>query len=244
MAQIRTAAFLLTLTVVSLASRTASAQSSSLFREELPPPAHAGYGNFRSPQVRMMQQQLPLDLRSGSWTYLEPIPARQIRIHDRVTVRVDELARMQSEGEMERRRDGSYDAIVQDWINLIGLRGAKPDKQTDGDQRIRAKIQQLYRAEGDLQTRESLALNIACTVVDIRPNGNLVLEGHKQIRVNNDTWEVSLSGVCRFEDVGPDNVVLSRNIANLKLDKRERGHVRDGYKRGWMLRWVDEFHPF
>jgi flagellar L-ring protein precursor FlgH len=50
--------------------------------------------------------------------------------------------------------------------------------------------------------------------------------------------------VCRREDVGPDGLVLSKNVLGLKLDKRERGHVRDGYKRGWFLRWFDEFHPF
>ena len=89
-----------------------------------------------------------------------------------------------------------------------------------------------------------LAFNIACYVADIRPNGNLVLEAHRVIRINEESWEVSLSGVYRREDIGPDNVVLSRNIVELKIDKRERGIVRDGYKRGWFLRWFDEFHPF
>ncbi|HEU0068947.1 MAG TPA: flagellar basal body L-ring protein FlgH, partial [Nitrospiraceae bacterium] len=112
------------------------------------------------------------------------------------------------------------------------------------DQRIRGQLQQILRASSEVESRESLTLNIACTIADIRPNGDLILEGHKQIRVNDDVWEVSLSGICRHEDVGPDNVVLSRNIVDLMLDKRERGGVRDGYKRGWLLRWMDEWQPF
>jgi flagellar L-ring protein precursor FlgH len=206
---------------------SSNAQDSSLFREELPP-----------------GKPMPLTLNNGSWTYIPQILPRRLSVYDRVTVRVDELARMQSEGEVERRKDAQYDAILQDWIHLIGLKAIKPNRQTDGDQRIKGQLQQLYRAEADVQTRESLALNIACTVADIRPNGDLVLEGHKQIHINDDYWEVSLTGICRHEDVGADNVVLSRNIVNLKLDKRERGHTRDGYKRGWFLRWFDEFHPF
>ena len=175
---------------------------------------------------------------------IPPTLPRQIKIHDRVTVRVDELASMTQEGEIDRRKTASYSAVLQDWISLIGLKAIKPNAQSDGDQTIAGKLQQLYRAEGDIEAREALTLNIACTVADIRPNGDLVLEGHKQIRINDNFWEVSLTGVCRHEDVGPDNVVLSRNIADLKLDKRERGHVRDSYKRGWFVRWLDEFHPF
>ena len=189
-------------------------------------------------------QAAPLLLDNGSWTYVPKVMPRVLAIQDRVTVRVDELARMQSEGEVERRKNAQYDARLQDWVRLIGLKALKPAVQAEGDPRIRGQLQQLFRAESDVETRESLALNIACTVADIRPNGDLVLEGHKQIRINDDVWEVSLTGICRRQDVGPDNVVLSRNIVDMKLDKRERGHVRDGYRRGWLGRWMDEFQPF
>ena len=195
-------------------------------------------------QMLQTGQRAPLQLANGSWTYIPKAVPRVLAIHDRVTVRVDELARMQSEGEVERRKNAQYDAILQDWVRLIGLKAVKPAVQRDGDPRIRGQLQQLFRAEAEVETRESVALNIACTVADIRPNGDLVLEGHKQIRINDDFWEISLTGICRREDVGPDNVLLSRNIVNMKLDKRERGHVRDGYRRGWFGRWMDEFQPF
>jgi flagellar L-ring protein precursor FlgH len=204
-----------------------AAQNSSLYHKDLP-----------------VGRQHPLVLQNSSWTHI-PLPLPQkIQLHDTVVVRVDELARTQQEGEMDRRRDAFYDAVVQNWVQLIGLKAIKPTPQEDGDPRIRAQLRQLYRADAELATRESLALNIACAVVDIRPNGTLVLEGHRQIQINDAAWEVSLAGVCRREDIGPDNVVLSRNVAELLITKRERGHVRDGYKRGWLLQWIDEFHPF
>ena len=221
------AKFLLGWTTWLVLSAAAQAQDSSLYREDLPP-----------------GRQQPLSLQGGSWTFLPSQPPRVIRINDRVTVRVDELARTQAEGDVERRKTGNYDMRLQDWVHLIGLKAMKPDAQNDGDQRIRGQLQQILRANSEVESRESLTLNIACTIADIRPNGDLVLEGHKQIRVNDNIWEVSLSGICRNEDLGPDNVVLSRNIVDLMLDKRERGDVRDGYKRGWLLRWMDEWQPF
>jgi flagellar L-ring protein precursor FlgH len=186
----------------------------------------------------------PDSLDRGSWTYIPVPPPKKIRLHELVQVRVDELTRTTSEGDVQRRRDAQYDAVIQNWIDLIGLKAIKRSPQNDGDPQITGQLQQLYRAQAEIETRESVAFNIACQVADIRPNGNLVLEGHRQIRVNDESWELSLSGICRREDIGPDNLVLSRNIVGLKIDKRERGHVRDGYKRGWLLRWVDEFHPF
>jgi flagellar L-ring protein precursor FlgH len=213
--------------LLAISATTASAQNSSLFQRDLP-----------------SGEQNPALLQHGSWTFI-PVPApKKIELHDTVVVRVDELARVQSEGEVDRRKDALYNAVLTDWIELIGLKAVKPAPQEDGNPRIRGQLQQLYRAEAELQTRESLAFNIACSVVDIRPNGALVLEGHRQIRINHESWELSLSGLCRREDIGPDNVVLSRNVSELLIDKRERGHVRAAYRRGWFLRWFDEFHPF
>lgn len=247
---LRTSLFITILGATCAATGTAAAQNSSLAADTtLRQPQQATQTPLPRQQTQQQlllqqNQRQPLLIDNGSWTFIPKVLPRVLAINDRVTVRVDELARMQAEGEVERRKDAQYDARLQDWVRLIGLKALKPSAQADGDPRIRGQLQQLFRAEADVETRESLALNIACTVADIRPNGDLVLEGHKQIRINDDMWEVSLTGICRRQDVGPDNVVLSRNIVNMKLDKRERGHVRDGYKRGWLGRWIDEFHPF
>ncbi len=178
------------------------------------------------------------------WWHVASTPERQLRINDRILVRVDELFSVSLEGEMQSRKDAQYSAVLTDWIRLIGLKTIKPAPQSDGDPTVGGTLKQLFRAEGDMSTKESLALNITCTVADIRPNGDVVLEGHKQIQVNDESWQVSLSGVCRYQDIGPDNTVLSKHIANLIIQKRDSGHVRDSYKRGWLSRWIDEWSPF
>ncbi len=91
---------------------------------------------------------------------------------------------------------------------------------------------------------ESVTFVITATVAEIRPNGLLVLEAHKVIQNNEEQWECRLSGICRREDISPDNMVMSENIAELRIEKRESGAIRDAYKRGWFTRWFDEFNPF
>jgi flagellar L-ring protein FlgH len=183
-------------------------------------------------------------LESGSWTYVpQPLP-RQFRIGDFVKIRVNEISRMTADSEMQRRRNASYDAVLADWPILNGLRWVKPSPQSDGDPRVQGRLNQLYRAEGEMETSERLTLNIQATIVDIRPNGTLVLEAHKRVQNNNETWEVSLSGLCRAEDINEDNMLLSEQITDLSIAKRELGHVRDSYKRGWMTKALDRFSPF
>jgi flagellar L-ring protein precursor FlgH len=81
-------------------------------------------------------------------------------------------------------------------------------------------------------------------VVDIRPIGHLVLEAHQSIRNNDEYWERSLSGIIRPEDILPNNTVLSEDVSELQITKRERGQVRDGYRRGWLYYLLDRYGAF
>ena len=85
---------------------------------------------------------------------------------------------------------------------------------------------------------------ISCRIVDKRPNGNCVLEGTWSVHDNEENWEYALSGEIRPEDIKPDNSVISDTIADLKIVRREAGHVRDSYRRGWALEWLDKWQPF
>ena len=183
-------------------------------------------------------------LLRDSFTYPRPVPVRQIRMHDIVSIRVNELARMQAEGEVERRKNASFNGVLLNWLTLNGFRQAINDPQTNGDQQIQGTLDQLLRAENEIGSSERLTFNIAARVVGIRPNGNIVLEAHKEVRNNNEIWRASLTGICRQDDIGLDNVILSQNVVDLRIHKFETGHVRDSVRRGWLTRLLDRFSPF
>lgn len=181
-------------------------------------------------------------LASASWTYSPPSTTRTYRIQDIVTIRVDEIARTRADGIAESRRSTLYDAILKDWI-AIRKGDLGTDNQTTGDPRINGQSSQLYRANSSIESRESIAFNLAARVVDIQPNGNLVLEARKTIRSNDNVWQTALTGICRAQDIAPDNVVLSKDLLDLSIVKDDEGQLRDGYRRGWLTRWINEFNP-
>jgi len=218
---------LIAFAVLALASvRPAIAQRSSLYHHDLP-------GDER--QV--------LRLSNSSFLYQKLEPPPELKLNDLITVIVDEKSQLISEGEVNRRKNARYDAQLKSWLELDGL-DVRPAEQPNGDPRANGTLDNQYQATSELETRDSLKFRVAARIVDVRPNGNLVLEAHRTIRNNEEVWEQSLTGVIRREDVLPNNTVLSEDIAELSVNKREIGGVRDGYRRGWLSRLYDRFSPF
>lgn len=185
----------------------------------------------------------PLSLEQDSFLFQKVEPPAQIQLQSIVTIIVSESSQVVSEGEVTSRQQASIDARLQDWLKLDGV-SVQPAPQNNGDPRIRASLNKQNRANAELETTDSLRFRIAAHVVDIRPNGNLVIEARRKVENNEERWEQSLTGVVRREDVLPNNTVLSEDIADLQITKREFGHVRDSYKRGWLFRIMDRYKAF
>lgn len=174
--------------------------------------------------------------------FQQPQPPKTLRLNDIVTIVVNVNSRVLSEGEMDARKRAQLDAVLSDWIKFSGG-DLIPDAQRRGDPRVSGQYNSRFRAEGDLESRDSMTFTIAAKVVDIRPNGNLVIEARRTIENNSEMWQQSLTGTIRREDVSPDNKVLSEDVAELRIRKRETGQVRDAYRRGWLTRFFDMFQP-
>ena len=209
-----------------LVTDAAMAQSSSLFRQDLP---------GANPQLTL----------ASTSPFFQPVEQpRTIKLNDLVTVIVDEKTQTISEADVERRKQYQLNAQLRDFVVLDGLDQLKPAPQSSGDQKINGSLQGQARAQSDLETKSGMKFRIAARVVDIRPNGHLVIEAHRTLRDNEEQWDQSLSGIVRPEDVLPNNTILSEDIAELKIDKREVGHVRDGYRRGWLYKLIDKYGLF
>jgi flagellar L-ring protein precursor FlgH len=215
-----------TFAMVSVCATAAAAQSASLYRRDLPTANGAA-----------------LTVDTTSLYYQPPEPLRQIKKHDLITVLVNNMAEVVSEGQMQRRKNATYNAELQDWVLFKGFTMI-PDPQSAGSPEINGQLDNQYRATSNLQTANQMSFSITAEVVDIRPNGLLVIEARQWIEENEDTWERALIGIVRPEDVTPANTVTSEKVAELKIYKRETGYVKAGWARGWFGRIFDVIQPF
>ncbi|QEG34180.1 flagellar basal body L-ring protein FlgH [Bythopirellula goksoeyrii] len=187
-----------------------------------------------------------LTLEDSSFMYQELPPEslpRQLQLHSIITVIVDVRSRFLSEGDAQNRKTQSLTAVLADWIRLENG-SLKPAPQFDGDPRVSGTLNSQYRVQSDVELLDALAFRMAVEIVDIQPNGNLVIEGHQTINNNEEQWRISLSGVVRREAIQADNTVSSDAIYDLSIDKEEMGQVRDAYARGWFTKWYDRYKPF
>ena len=101
-----------------------------------------------------------------------------------------------------------------------------------------------YSGGGDIKNSQTIATRCAVQVIDTLPNGNLVLEGVRQVSFSKERQFASFRGIVRAYDIGPDNTVLSSNVADARIEIVSEGTLTEAQKKGWLLRLNDKINPF
>ena len=87
-------------------------------------------------------------------------------------------------------------------------------------------------------------MRVQAEVLDVKPNNTLALQARANITMDEEIQTMTLSGICRAEDITPDNTVLSTQLYDKLVTKTHKGAVRDTTKRGFLSRLLDTFPLF
>lgn len=101
-----------------------------------------------------------------------------------------------------------------------------------------------YTGGGTISNKQTITGRAAVQVIDVLPNGNLVIEGLREITFSKERQFASLHGIVRPYDIQPDNTVASSNIADAQIQIVSEGTLTDAQKKGWLLRLNDKINPF
>lgn len=101
-----------------------------------------------------------------------------------------------------------------------------------------------YNGGGDIKNSQTISTRCAVQVIDTLPNGNLVLEGVRQVSFSKERQFAAFRGIVRTYDINPDNTVLSSNVADARIEIVSEGTLTDAQKKGWLLRLNDKINPF
>jgi flagellar L-ring protein precursor FlgH len=101
-----------------------------------------------------------------------------------------------------------------------------------------------WNAGGRTANKLTLTNRTAVTVVDVLPNGNLVIEGAKIIRTGVEDQYAYMRGVVRPVDIEADNTISSTRISDAQVEFIPAGELTDAQKKGWLLKAIEKYKPF
>jgi flagellar L-ring protein precursor FlgH len=182
-------------------------------------------------------------LLATSLIAVEAPKPRQIRVHDRITIVIREEKRSTSDSELQREKKWEIAAELKKWIRLNEEHKLVPQLFPEGNPAVDLEYDDKYKGKGKVGRKDTLITRVTATVIDVKPNGDLVLEAKKDIKIDADRQVVRLTGICRSEDVTAQNTVLSTQLADAKIDIQHSGPARDAARRGWLARAWDFIRP-
>lgn len=178
--------------------------------------------------------------RNGSRAFFKDQRARQVG--DLLTVSVNITDQANFANETKRSRSNKEDSGITDFIGSQTL-GAQAQKVLPG-RLLTADSTSSSDGKGTIQRSESLTTNVAAVVTQVLPNGNLVVEGKQEIRVNFEIRELIVAGIVRPEDIQSDNTIDSTKIAQARISYGGRGQVMDVQQQRYGQQVMDILLPF
>ncbi|MDP9172285.1 MAG: flagellar basal body L-ring protein FlgH [Planctomycetota bacterium] len=172
-----------------------------------------------------------------------PTP-KLVHKHDLVTIIVNEQSTFSVNGLTDLKHSSDLDAQIDAYIQfrLANLSVSQFNPATPIE--LKGSATHNFKGEATVNRTDSLITQVTAEVVDVKPNGTVVLEASTKVKTDEEEQKIVLTGVCRVEDITADNSVLSTQLHNLDVKKTHTGAVRDTTERGWVPRLLDTINPF
>ncbi|MEM8734206.1 MAG: flagellar basal body L-ring protein FlgH [Planctomycetota bacterium] len=160
---------------------------------------------------------------------------------DILTVLINENTDVENrdERQMDKQGASSYTGGLS-----YGLGGGLGSTEGDGNLGHNTQSARTFQGDSEYRSERQFTDQFAVTIVDVLPNGNFLVAGHRRMAVQGDIRELRLTGVVRQFDVLPNNIVPSHLIANLKIDLVAEGPEQSFGKQGWFSRKMNKWWPF
>jgi flagellar L-ring protein precursor FlgH len=170
---------------------------------------------------------------------------RATKVGDIVTVKIDISDKAEVSNQTSRSRKSEEAADV---TNLLGFEqtvgGALTPSGYDPTAAVNLGSDSKTEGQGSVNRKEKVELTLAAVVTQILPNGNMVIEGHQEVRVNFELRDLSVSGIVRPEDISATNEVKHTQMAEARISYGGRGQLTDVQQPRYGQQIVDILFPF
>jgi flagellar L-ring protein FlgH len=180
--------------------------------------------------------------RNGAKGFFKDNRAKEVGDILTVKLTIDDEATL--DNKTERARDDREHAEVP---NLLGLEAEFTKilpQGLDPANAINFGNNHTTSGDGSIERSEEITLTLAAVIIQILPNGNLVLAGRQEIRVNNEMRELRVTGIIRPTDIDPSNSIEHTKIAEMRMAYGGRGNLSDLQSPRWGAQIWDIVFPF
>ena len=186
----------------------------------------------------LTQARANLQLAPDPWAWMNglALDSRARRVNDLISIRVEEsISGAGSADASTSKKTDTSNAVT----SLFGLTGKLPS-MLDPTSLANSKSDNGFKGGGATTRSGVLTTLLTARVAEVLPNGDLVVEGVREIDINGDMQVVVLTGVVRVVDLAPGNVVPSTSVGQLRIRYFGRGLMKDSLSPGWLLRVLNK----
>jgi flagellar L-ring protein precursor FlgH len=180
--------------------------------------------------------------RAGARAFFKDLRAKQVGDIVTVQMSLDDNAKLDNKTERDR-----VDSEAANVTNLLGFEGELTRYLPDGVSPANiANFGNTHGTSGDgtIERSEEISLTFAAVVTQVLPNGNLVIMGRQELRVNAELRELMVTGVVRPSDIDSDNKISHEKIAEMRVAYGGRGTLSELQQPRWGMQLWDILFPF
>lgn len=161
---------------------------------------------------------------------------RAHRLGDIVTIVIDESQKVENKENVNTSKATSASASVTSFTPEPELANDWLPVEWDSSRTFGGTAD--FKKEGTFESR------VTATVIDVQPNGNLVIEGRRKVEIDGEEKWMTVSGTVRSFDVESDNTVRSELVANATVTYQSCGALAENTEKGWFEKIIDFIWPF
>ncbi len=169
---------------------------------------------------------------------------RATRVGDILTVQIRVDDRAQVDNTTTRSRSNSEEAGLPALLGLESKLNKLLPSAVDPSRLISGSSTSSSVGNGQIQRRDSISMTVAAIVTRVLPNGNLVIRGRQEVRVNFEVRELIIAGIVRPEDISRENTIPHTQIAEARVSYGGRGQLTDAQQARYGQQIYDALFPF
>jgi flagellar L-ring protein precursor FlgH len=190
------------------------------------------------------QPPQPGSLWTGRQSYGLIADARPTNVGDLVTISITEANKASEIANTETSRTGGVTVGINSLFGLSFPMKSFTDNAVNVDTALENSVGLNHKGQGKTERQSSFTSYLTARVIQVLPNQNLMIQGQRQMRINNETEVVMLTGIVRPQDIDRNNTVPSTKVAEARVTISGVGVVSDKQRVGWFQRIFDHVWPF